>query len=307
MKQLMDLKIDFAFKQIFGTQGNEPILIAFLNAALRLRDEQRIMAVEILNSEITREHPDDKASFLDIYAKTERGVHINIEIQLANQNDMDKRTLFYWARIFAGQLGKGNEYDMLSKTITINILNFRFHQETERFHTTFHLYEDEEGFPLTDCLEVHFIELPKLMKMWEYHEVDTKDELVRWLLLLEAYDHEDIRMILEEIAMEDPAMKQAFEQWDEVSQDQSKWYAYLSRLKYTLDQNSLNGRMRRIEMRMEQVEKEKEQAKKEKEQAEKEKEQAQTEIAKKLMAMGIELEKIAEATGISLEVLKEWK
>ncbi|MGB8957321.1 MAG: PD-(D/E)XK nuclease family transposase [Tumebacillaceae bacterium] len=42
MAQLMDLKIDFAFKQIFGTVGNEPILIAFLNAALPLTLEEQI-------------------------------------------------------------------------------------------------------------------------------------------------------------------------------------------------------------------------------------------------------------------------
>ncbi|MHB1955136.1 MAG: PD-(D/E)XK nuclease family transposase, partial [Sulfobacillus sp.] len=30
----MDLKIDFAFKALFGSPGSEPILIAFLNAAL---------------------------------------------------------------------------------------------------------------------------------------------------------------------------------------------------------------------------------------------------------------------------------
>ncbi|PGU15603.1 hypothetical protein COD22_29345 [Bacillus thuringiensis] len=31
-QQLVNLRIDFAFKQLFGTSGNEDILIAFLNA-----------------------------------------------------------------------------------------------------------------------------------------------------------------------------------------------------------------------------------------------------------------------------------
>lgn len=34
-QQLVNLRIDFAFKQLFGTSGNEDILIAFLNAMLR--------------------------------------------------------------------------------------------------------------------------------------------------------------------------------------------------------------------------------------------------------------------------------
>jgi hypothetical protein len=37
VRQLIDLKIDYAFKLIFGKQGNEQILIAFLNAALKLQ------------------------------------------------------------------------------------------------------------------------------------------------------------------------------------------------------------------------------------------------------------------------------
>ncbi|AJH18621.1 hypothetical protein EXW32_05790 [Bacillus mycoides] len=33
-KQLVNLRIDFAFKQLFGTSGNEDILTTFLNAML---------------------------------------------------------------------------------------------------------------------------------------------------------------------------------------------------------------------------------------------------------------------------------
>ncbi|TKH96159.1 PD-(D/E)XK nuclease family transposase, partial [Bacillus cereus] len=33
-KSLVNLRIDFAFKQLFGTSGSEDILITFLNAML---------------------------------------------------------------------------------------------------------------------------------------------------------------------------------------------------------------------------------------------------------------------------------
>ena len=41
MKELISLKIDYAFKLIFGKPGNEPVLIAFLNAVLKLRPEKQ--------------------------------------------------------------------------------------------------------------------------------------------------------------------------------------------------------------------------------------------------------------------------
>ena len=32
---LIDLKIDFAFKLVFGREGQEPVLVAFLNAVFK--------------------------------------------------------------------------------------------------------------------------------------------------------------------------------------------------------------------------------------------------------------------------------
>jgi len=48
VKQLIDLKMDDAFKLIFGKQGNESILIAFLNAALKLSQGNQIKSVNCL-------------------------------------------------------------------------------------------------------------------------------------------------------------------------------------------------------------------------------------------------------------------
>jgi len=42
MTKRLDLRVDFAFKSLFGTHGNESILAAFLNAALRFPDEKKI-------------------------------------------------------------------------------------------------------------------------------------------------------------------------------------------------------------------------------------------------------------------------
>lgn len=41
MTKRLDLRVDFAFKSLFGTHGNESILAAFLNAALRFPNEKK--------------------------------------------------------------------------------------------------------------------------------------------------------------------------------------------------------------------------------------------------------------------------
>ncbi len=64
--------------------------------------------MEILNPFIDKEALTDKMSVLDIRARTETRTLINVEIQLWNRRNIEKRTLYYWARMYAEQLEEGN-------------------------------------------------------------------------------------------------------------------------------------------------------------------------------------------------------
>ena len=117
---------------------------------------------------------------------------------------MEKRTLNYWSKMYSSQMKEGMDYGELCKTITINIVNFRYLSHIHNYHSTFQLYEREQKLLLTDMLEIHFMELPKLLIKWRNREVDPReDQLVRWLLLLEASEDEEITQVLEEIAMQE--------------------------------------------------------------------------------------------------------
>nr|WP_264484575.1 Rpn family recombination-promoting nuclease/putative transposase [Brevibacillus borstelensis] len=297
----MDLKVDYAFKLLFGTQENEPILRAMLNALLKLPKDDRIASLTILNSELLREHETDKQSVLDIYARTEKDEYINIEIQVADKYDMKKRTLYYWSRIYSSQLKKGSlSYGEMKKTITINILDFDLLQETVRYHSTFRLYEDEEKFLLTDVLEVHFVEMPKLLRLWEQQAVNLEEnEKERWLLILEADDREDIRRELEAIAMKDPVMKKAIDQWEDLSRDEKTWIEYETRKKAIHDELSA---AREAELRQQRAREEGlAEGRTEGER------QKATEVAKNLLAMDMTVEVVAKATGLSLEEIEKLK
>ncbi|MCC0567357.1 Rpn family recombination-promoting nuclease/putative transposase [Brevibacillus borstelensis] len=301
MTRRMDLKVDYAFKLLFGTQENEPILRAMLNALLKLPKDDRIASLTILNSELLREHETDKQSVLDIYARTEKDEYINIEIQVADKYDMKKRTLYYWSRIYSSQLKKGSlSYGEMKKTITINILDFDLLQETVRYHSTFRLYEDEEKFLLTDVLEVHFVEMPKLLRLWEQQAVNLEEnEKERWLLILEADDREDIRRELEAIAMKDPVMKKAIDQWEDLSRDEKTWIEYETRKKAIHDELSA---AREAELRQQRAREEGlAEGRTEGER------QKATEVAKNLLAMDMTVEVVAKATGLSLEEIEKLK
>ncbi|MEW6625126.1 MAG: Rpn family recombination-promoting nuclease/putative transposase [Bacillota bacterium] len=80
----------------------------------------------------------DRAARLDILARTAAGALVNVELQIANKYNIDKRTLFYWAGLYHGQLSSGQDFIHLRKTITItiNILGFnQFKGKTKYQHT----------------------------------------------------------------------------------------------------------------------------------------------------------------------------
>ncbi|WP_059103512.1 hypothetical protein [Shouchella shacheensis] len=94
----------------------------------------------------------------------------------------------------------------------------------------------------------------KLLKPWN-------DTLARWLLLLGIVDHrknkvyEDIYKELEEIAMKDETLRNAFQDWEALSASQKEWLAYEGRLKRVLDEESarIDAEIREKEGRKEEI------------------------------------------------------
>jgi hypothetical protein len=41
--RFLDVKTDYAFKRVFGSEGSQPVLISFLNAILEYEGEQAIV------------------------------------------------------------------------------------------------------------------------------------------------------------------------------------------------------------------------------------------------------------------------
>ena len=98
--------------------------------------------------------------------------------------------------MYEEQLSNGEDYSQLNRTICINILNFKY-LRSEKFHTAYRFKELETHEELTDVMEVHFIEIPKLPK-----NIDAKDMLVAWTEFLIDPESEAVRrleMSIEEI------------------------------------------------------------------------------------------------------------
>ncbi|MCZ0756970.1 Rpn family recombination-promoting nuclease/putative transposase [Anoxybacillus sp. J5B_2022] len=232
------------FKQLFGQPSRKAITIAFLNALLHRKEDDRIVDVYFENTEITQVTEDGKAGRLDVLVRTNRGERINVEIQVVNQYDMPERLLYYWARLFSASLSKGEKYSSLPSTIMIAILNYPlFPHETDRFHTVFHIREDEEQFLWSPHLEFHVLDLSQFMVKWKKYRREVKRAPEwPWLTMLSAVDNrtkgvdEEMLRELEELARSEQEILEALEEWESLSVDPENRYAYEMRLKWLLDQ-----------------------------------------------------------------------
>ena len=152
-----------------------------------------------------------------------------MEMQATRQRTIRKRTLLYWSRLFEKQSRRSQGYDVLTPCIAIHILNFTATESTNAFHTSYHVMQTQEGFRLTDELEIHLLELPKFRGSVKNAEKTARDSLGKWLLMINAAENEGWRKVLKEAATMDPALKETLAVWEAASMDDATWKCYNDR------------------------------------------------------------------------------
>ena len=169
-----------------------------------------------------------------MHVSTESNLDINIEIQLINQYNMIKRTVFYMAKMLLNQLKKGENYSLLNRTVTINILNFDYLKD-ENYIKCYSLFEKETKDPLTDLLEIVFIELPKFIRFGkkEYNK-EYNEKLYKWLTFLS----NPLGKETEEFMKSDGEIKEAMDVLYEISGDKETVMLAEMREKAIMDEQS---------------------------------------------------------------------
>jgi predicted transposase/invertase (TIGR01784 family) len=156
--RIVDPLTDFAFKRLLGTDESAPLLVAFLNAILRL--PQPVVAVQLENPTHEREFPDDRSFVVDIRATDQQGRIFHIDVQLIAHTALAERVLFCWADGFARQLSKGNAYDELRPLISIWVTPAAWLPGAHH-HSRFQPADLGQATVLTDRMEIHVLELAK--------------------------------------------------------------------------------------------------------------------------------------------------
>jgi predicted transposase/invertase (TIGR01784 family) len=218
----LNLLNDYLFLKVMGEEGDEEQLLGFLNAVLRRTGKDTLVVVEIVgNKTFTAEVIGDKSSILDLRAVLGDGTRVDIEVQLRNTGNMDRRSLFYWSREYTKSLEAGQDYHELPNVIAINIVNFEFFP-TGEFHTSFHLREDrDKELVLTEALEIHFVDMIKFRGI---RKKDIKnDPLQRWLTWL---DQDSPIGLVEEAVKMDRGIQKAEARMAHIAKDKEALRAY---------------------------------------------------------------------------------
>ena len=222
-KDLLNPQNDYVFKRIFGHQGNESITKSFISAILN----QNITDV-VLESDaaLPKDILDDKVGILDVKVKIDNHTNCDIEMQVVDKKNIEKRILFYCSKMYVQSIKAGKNYLKLEKSIAILISNYELEalKEIKKYVSKWNLREEDYGnVILTDDIEIYIIELPKFKK---YTNNTNLADWVKFIINPKVID------------MGNEEVKKAKEVLDEISQDEETRHLAELREKYIMDQKA---------------------------------------------------------------------
>lgn len=290
--QNINPRVDIAFKKIFGVEENKDLLISLINSIVSEQDQ--VEDIILLNPYNPRNFYNDKLSILDIKAKGLDGKMFNIEIQITDHADYDKRALYYWAKLYTEQLKAGSNYSRLSKAIGIHILYFTSILESSKYHNIFHIRERDTGVKYFNDLELHTIELGKFSNNMDEELTEfackIKNSLDMWVAFLTRHD-----LFKEDNlpkAVDNKEFKKALHVLDAMNFSEEERSAYEDHIKWLMTTDSALAKKKDegieegiIKGIAEGIAEEK------------------INTARKLLGIGMPIEQIAEITELSIELI----
>ena len=275
----LNKKNDCFIRYLFSDEGNENIVLDFINGVMIDSNFQTFNNVVILNPFNLTKYLDGKESIVDVKCITEDNQTVIIEIQLQGNQYFIRRSLYYWANSYSSLLNKSENYTKLSPVISNNVLDFTLFNDIDDFHSCYLLKEKNSNQILTDHIQLHYVEIPKFDKNADMAESPpvAKKELKNWILFLKSNKEEDMSQLLKE----DTIFEKAINKYNYFTDNENLLNEYDKREAYLVYQHSL---MRDFK--------------------EEGREEEKYSIAKTLKQMNMDDASISKATGLTIEEIQ---
>ena len=275
-ERYISLLTDFGFKRIFGTKPNKDLLINFLNSLFE--GFQVIKDVKYLNSEHVGDVFAERKAIFDVYCENERGEKFIVEMQNAYQKYFKDRSLFYSTFPIREQAPKGADWNFkLDHVYTVALLNFDLSEEAfdkDDINHDVGLLDKKTHKVFNDKLSFKYVEIAKFDK--------TEDELVtlydKWLYVLKNLSRLDERPA----ALKEKVFTKLFEEAEIAKFTPTELKEYEDSLKAYRDvKNSIDTAL------------------------EKGREEKAIQIAKKMLAAGMDIDTIINMTDLSKDEIEK--
>ena len=275
-ERYISLLTDFGFKRIFGTKPNKDLLINFLNSLFE--GFQVIKDVKYLNSEHVGDVFAERKAIFDVYCENERGEKFIVEMQNAYQKYFKDRSLFYSTFPIREQAPQGADWNFkLERVYTVALLNFDLKEEAfdqDDINHDVGLLDKKTHKVFNDKLSFKYVEIAKFDK--------TEDELVtlydKWLYVLKNLSRLDERPA----ALKEKVFTKLFEEAEIAKFTPTELKEYEDSLKAYRDvKNSIHTAL------------------------EKGREEKAIQIAKKMLAAGMDIDTIINMTDLSKDEIEK--
>ncbi len=244
----LNLKNDIVFKSFFSKECKESAYCRrkLLSAVIG----RTVTETKVLNPELLPSRNDGKFPRLDIHCKLEDGSEVDIELQNSMYNDDQiKRSVYYAAVLTHNALSAGEQYAILPHIYQIMFMDFTV-TEDKRLHHTYTFKERTDHRELSDIVQIHHVELPKISDSLK-KEAQELSELEFWSILILSAENEKAAKLLKNLAARKEEIGMAEALLTTMSQDQQEWekqFGYerfvhdcISREKYAYTQGISKG------------------------------------------------------------------
>ena len=167
-----DLLLDLTFKKAFNPDTqNKVCLIELLNALLEGEIDEPIEDVQSRDKEHNDGSNENRTTIFDLHCVDSKNRKFIIEVQIAKQENIVNRAIYYASQtvVSQGDRGRGYKYG-LDPVITVVFMEFSVFDEQDKYLRKAMLRE-KDGTRISRTLNFVFVELPKFRKKLE--ELET--------------------------------------------------------------------------------------------------------------------------------------
>lgn len=290
MKHL--IRFDWAMKKLLRDKANYAVLEGFLSELFKFD----ITILQIGESEGNQQVFNDKFNRVDILAHTSGGEIVLVELQTDSELDYFHRMLYGVSKSIVENIKIGEQYGKIKKMYSVNIVYFQlgqgsdyvYHGKTEfrGLHTNDLLglsTSQKERYKVENTFEIY----PEfyILKINEFDDI-AKDGLDEWIYFFknnevkEEFNAKGLDVVQQKLIV------------DSMSQeDRNAYNAFWENKRY--ESSMLNGAL------SEGITQGKQEGKQEG------RREAILEVAKNMLSLGMTLEQITSATGLTQEALKQ--